>query len=55
MKPNHRSSPVIAWVVFLMLVLAVLSYLLPGTLAAYMFPGIARISAVEPGQARPPE
>ena len=37
-------------VIIFMMVLAVLSYILPGTLAAYLFPGISRVGAVEVGK-----
>ncbi|MCP5081617.1 MAG: sorbosone dehydrogenase family protein [Alphaproteobacteria bacterium] len=50
MKPDQKARSVIGAVIVGMMVLALLSYVLPGTLAAYLFPGIARVSAVEGGK-----
>ena len=50
MKNDRLSRQLIAAVIVCMAVLALLSYFLPATLAAYMFPGISGISAVEPGK-----
>lgn len=47
MKNELISRQLIAGVIICMAVLALLSYLLPATLAAYFFPGLARLSAVE--------
>ncbi len=49
MKNELLSRQVITGVIICMVVLALLSYLLPATLAAYFFPGLSRISAVETG------
>lgn len=50
MNLDRNARPILAGVIVAMVVLAALSYLLPGTLSAYLFPGIARVSAVEAGE-----
>ena len=47
MKNELLARQLIAGAIICMIVLALLSYLLPATLAAYMFPGLSRVSAVE--------
>ena len=50
MKAEQKSRSLLGAVIVAMIVLAILSYVLPGTLAAYLFPGISRMSAVETGK-----
>lgn len=47
MKPDTNARAILAAVIIATLILAALSYLLPGTLAAYLFPGISRINATQ--------
>lgn len=47
MKPETKARSILAAVIIATMILAVVSYLLPGTLAAYMFPGISKVNAGE--------
>ncbi len=44
MKKDLPARQIIAGAIICMVVLAALSYLLPATLAAYMFPGFSGVS-----------
>ncbi len=44
MKNDLLARQIIAGAIICMVVLALLSYLLPATLAAYMFPGFSGVS-----------
>ena len=48
MDPKDRSRSALLVVIVCMILLALLAYLLPGTLAAFMFPGISRVGAALP-------
>ncbi len=41
MSLDKHARPIIAVVILITILLAALSYILPGTFAAYLFPGIA--------------
>ncbi len=43
MSLDKHARPIIAGVILITILLAALSYILPGTFAAYLFPGIARV------------
>jgi len=49
MNLDRNARPILAGVIVIMVVLAVLSYVLPGTLSAYLFPGISNVGAAQAG------
>ena len=47
MNLDKHARPIFAVVILITMLLAALSYVLPGTFAAYLFPGLAQVSTTE--------
>lgn len=46
MNLDKHARPIFAVVILITMLLAAVSYILPGTFAAYLFPGIAQVGAL---------